>query len=198
LLGLVVAGRDGFVAHLDKSGLPQSAMRLGGPGDDRLHALAVAPDGAFVIAGTHDGLDLGAGVLPHTPGAHDGFLAAFDPGGALRWSEAGFVLAHDASALALTADGALVAALPVGGAVIDLGDARLPGAPGLLLVHIAPDGRLTWARRIEGTLAPTFGLAAGAARIAVAGAFDATLSHGGDLLQSAGEFDVFAGLLRLP
>lgn len=196
---LLAAGRDGFLARLDANGIPQSTVRFGGPGDDRMHTLAVAPDGAVVIAGAHDGgLDLGAGVLPHTPGALDGFIAAFDPKGALRWTQAGFVLAGDALAIARADDGTVIAALPVGDTIIALGDTPLTGAPGLLLVAFAEDGPLLWARRLEGAIAPGFGLAAGASRVAVAGAFDSTLSHGDNNLQSAGQLDVFAGLFRLP
>lgn len=194
---LIAQGVDGFVARLDGAGAPQSGAAIGGPGDDRARALAVASDGSFVVAGVHGGgLDLGGGPLADTPGAIDGYIVAFDPAGAFRWVRAGIILRQDAPGLAVDPAGHVIASLPVTGEVIDWGGGPFGDRLGLLLVKLTADGEFIWSDQLLGFVTPSgAGLGVGpSGEFAVAGAFDPTLTHGTVTLQSAGQLDVFAGL----
>lgn len=76
---------DGFMVHLDRSGRPQWARTLRGPGTD--YCLGVATDGrgTSFVCGDFTADTALAGQPLKTRGSGDIFLAAFDPVGALLW-----------------------------------------------------------------------------------------------------------------
>ncbi|WAS97166.1 hypothetical protein [Nannocystis punicea] len=196
-INLLGQGLDGFIAGLDVEGVPQWGTQLGGPEDDRVRALAAAPDGTFVVAGVHGGgLDFGEGAVPDPgKGKLGGYVASFDAKGGLRWARTGFVLGAEPPGVAVDATGRVVAYLPVGDQPIDLGGGPPGDAPGALLVKLTSDGNFVWGRHLAGILAPAGpGLGVGpAGEIAVAGAFDLELTHDPLQLVSAGLLDVYAG-----
>lgn len=195
---LLGQGIDGFIAGLDDKGVPQWGGQIGGPGDDRARALAAAPDGSFVVAGVHDGgVDFGEGALPDPGSEVGGYVAAYDDKGGLRWARSGFVLGAELTGVAIDPTGRVVVALPLGAQPIDLGGGPQGDAPGVLLVKLTSDGNFIWGRHFAGQVSPAgAGLGVGpAGEIAIAGAFDLTLSHDPLAVMSAGQLDVFAGRL---
>ncbi|MFZ6178319.1 hypothetical protein [Nannocystis pusilla] len=196
-INLLGQGLDGFIAGLDLEGVPQWGTQLGGPGDDRVRALAAAPDGSFVVAGVHGGgLDFGEGSLP-APGQGElgGYVAAFDGKGGLRWARSGFNLGAEPPGVAVDGTGRVVAYLPLGDEPIDLGGGPLGDAPGALLVKLTSAGNFVWGRHLVGQVATAGpGLGVGpAGEIAIAGAFDPELAHDPVQLVSAGQLDIYAG-----
>lgn len=73
-----LGGTDAFVLRLDPNGTLQSALTLGGTGDDRGNAFALLPDGSFVVGGRFaDTVDFDPGlgeVLRSSAGSEDAFV----------------------------------------------------------------------------------------------------------------------------
>jgi hypothetical protein len=79
---------DGFVAKLDRDGVPIWSRVLGGSGSDIAHDVAVDDDGNVYVAGTFASptIDLGGGPL-RCAGVHDFFLLKLDAEGRHVWSK---------------------------------------------------------------------------------------------------------------
>lgn len=80
----VASGQAVFIAHLDKDG---NHLFSGSTGyNDTLTAAAIGPEGDLYVAGSYDGaINFGTGKLT---GYKNGYLAAFQPGGASDFSMA--------------------------------------------------------------------------------------------------------------
>jgi hypothetical protein len=77
---------DVFVMKVDDSGDVEWIEAFGGPGDDVIESVQIAPDGGVAIAGTFTGsLDFGEGVVAQGEGVKDGFVAELSPEGKLVW-----------------------------------------------------------------------------------------------------------------
>jgi hypothetical protein len=81
---------DIFLAKYNANGKLIWGRRMGGPDDDTVGLLKLAPDGDVVIAGTFQATaNIGSDANPyllHTRGSRDGFVARFDGGtGEVRW-----------------------------------------------------------------------------------------------------------------
>jgi hypothetical protein len=146
---------DGFVQRIAADG---SAVRwtktAGGPGNDAANAVAVAQDGAVVIAGKVVGAaTFGAQSLATTgPSDANGFVAKLTKDGALLWAR-GFGDAADQSvaSAAVGPDGAIaVVGITLG--ALDLGgDASVPALGAQMFVaKLAADGSGVWARGYPG------------------------------------------------
>jgi hypothetical protein len=106
--------RDAFVLVLDGEGRTQWARQLGVPQRDSASAVAFGPGGAVVIGGSVEG--------PLEAGAHQGdgdaFVRVYEADGSVRWTrQFGSIGLDFTSAVAFTADGGVVAAGGVGGAL---------------------------------------------------------------------------------
>lgn len=74
-------GRDAFVASFDASGQHRWSKRFGNAADQRVHSVAVSPEGLVGITGTLEGsADFGNGVIK-SAGKGDAFVAVFDAAG---------------------------------------------------------------------------------------------------------------------
>ncbi|HYC79220.1 MAG TPA: hypothetical protein VEI02_16495 [Planctomycetota bacterium] len=191
-------GTDAFVARLSADGsVLLLAARLGGPGDDAAHGLAVDPStGAIRLGG------VAAPGFPSTPGAlqplhaggDDGFVAEFAPGGgAITWAT--FLGgAGDDSVLALAADpgsGEIAAAGKTASTDFPVQDAWRPVHGGLadgFVARLKPGGaQLAFATFLGGA-------GDDSARAVSVDAFGATLAAGdtdsADFPVTPGAFDV--------
>ncbi len=124
----LVGTQDGFVARYDgQTGAHLWSMRLGGPGSDRVYAVAVDPAGDVVVLGEFDqSIDLGAGAgqeLVARGTSRDVFLAKYSGAtGAHRWSRAlGGNYDDSARGLAVNAAGDVLVAGTFSGTTLDLG-----------------------------------------------------------------------------
>ena len=75
-------GRDLYVTLLDGEGVLLGAERWGGPGDDVLHDLTVAPSAVLAVGAYHEALTVGGLSLGPGDGSRDAFVARFEPNGA--------------------------------------------------------------------------------------------------------------------
>lgn len=168
---------DGFVARLDEKGRVRWARRLGGAGDQAVHALAPLPDGGAVFAGDWDGgfdgtlegstptssgasgasrgpalAPASSSALPSAANASSGhgiFVVALDSRGARLWARV--FPQNDGTAtvrgVAVDAAGRVAVAGDFDGA-LDVGRAlRALGARDMFLVRLGRDGTFVSARR---------------------------------------------------
>lgn len=126
---------DAFVATWDASGEVQMALRLGGPGRDRVVGVAQSPSGTSAFTGEFerglsvDGLDLSNGGQPGV------FTLLVDRAGALRWDAVVPGASRAGPAVALSFGAVLTAA----------------GTPASLMMTCQdPDGTVRWAGERRG------------------------------------------------
>lgn len=153
---VAVQQADGFLARLAPDGEVLWARGFGGlPAatnrDDRVTGVAIAPDGAIVVTGYVEGtVDLGGGPRPGS-GAGALFIARYGADGGHQWSQRWPSVSFDSGASAPTIgdDGSIyVAARFTGGATI--GDRTLSFATSeQVIVKLAGDGALQWARPLR-------------------------------------------------
>ena len=94
-------GEDSYLLKVDPAGTPVWFNRIGGAGEDVIHAVALA-QGAPVVAGSlHGAVDLGDGLL--TSQGTDALLVKYNSDGVLQWRRA-YGDNLDQSANALSAD----------------------------------------------------------------------------------------------
>lgn len=199
---------NGWLVRTDSEGRELWRQIYGGPGYEKIRAMAVLPDGGFVLAGLTS--SIGAGSI-------DGWLMRVDAKGEEIWSRAyGTEALEQFDAVAVLPDGGIVAAGFTTGAgedrqawlvrtdakgdvlwqrahggqesfnqfmvlaVLDDGDFLLAGRHGKMpwVLRTGPDGRARWDRTYE-------------ARDMVMGTFSAiaALPDGGAVLAGRGSFD---------
>jgi hypothetical protein len=102
---------DLFVAAFDADGHHLRSARFGDGAPQVPKAIAIAPDGALLVAGDFlGGIDFGWGALD-SAGALDTYVVRFDADGAPQWAQRYGGAARDAvSAMALAPDGTIVVA----------------------------------------------------------------------------------------
>ena len=178
-------------------GAPVASRGLGGPEADSGMAVAIGPDGRVVLAGLHGvGLDVGAGPFPAGIDGFDAFFAVFEPDGKLAWSHGGVPVASFDLGVDIDASGRVVALTRAVSVETDFGGGPAPPSNGAYLVKYGTDGAVAWVHALDGTVELYgHGLDVDAdGRIAVSGSFNPSLMYPDiDTINSAGEFDVFAG-----
>jgi hypothetical protein len=168
--------RDGFVARLDPRGAPVWVKTFGGPGDDRINALAIGEE-AIAVGGEVE-VRLSAGeVSVRSEGRPDGFVGALSMSGELRWA-AGLGASRYAgvAAVAIGDGGAIYAAGQFAGSLSDgepdVYDVYSAGNQDMIFARYAPGGERLWLRRAGGPGSDVAtGIAAGAGAIGFAGTF---------------------------
>jgi hypothetical protein len=156
-----VSPPDAFVTKLAADGSLAWARSFGGMGDDRVNAVAAAPDGSVVAVGRYSGtvdFDPGPGVDSHTTAseAQEPFVVKFGADGAFVWARtfpaAEFQIA-EAQAVAVAADGSVYVEGYFQG-TIDLdpgpGTAEQQADSNGFLVKLNGSGGFVWGRALGG------------------------------------------------
>lgn len=103
-------GLDGWVARFDQTGGSVFAHALGGSGEDSASSVAVGPGGEIYVSGVFEGDAEIRGRMLESQGGTDGFVAAFESSGELRWTASfGGTGADSISDVAVSADGTTLA-----------------------------------------------------------------------------------------
>ncbi len=197
----VRGGADIFMARLNPdNGKAQSAMVLGGTGNEFIAAIAVDPAGNVSVAGNFDApLDLGTGALV-SRGGTDFFVAQFDAADQPRWSmRGGGAMDDGADDLRASPDGTLHM---VGTAeeTFDLnGEAGQAEGRDILVAELTPDGELEWLRSVGGRFTQR---ARGVVydqsdRLYFAGEFVFSTAIGADSLRALGNGDAMVAAMRI-
>jgi hypothetical protein len=184
-------GRDGFVARLDGRGEPAWVRRIGGPGDDRITAVAVSGSGAIGIGGqVATDIELGE-IRIAARGAPDAFAGELGPGGDPRWLAGLGATRHgQVGGVGFTSGGDLVVAGSFAGSLELTGRSIFSaGAQDLFVVRLRSSGQPLWAVRGGGAGADLgAGLAIGEDdQIYVAGSVMDEASLGGAAFETVGE-----------
>ncbi|NBV21323.1 MAG: hypothetical protein EBS05_05300 [Proteobacteria bacterium] len=206
---------DAFLAKYNSGGTLQSVLQIGGPGSDRLNALAVDAAGNAYVAGHFtDDLSLGT-VGPRTPagvstalvttGQADSLVAKFDPAGNLVWTQTGGGTGPtSARGIVLDAKGNVQVTGYFAGSVA-FGTNALSSSGGTLDIFTAsysPAGQPVFAQSSGGPdLNGDFGNGIAvdpAGNLFVVGQFNGTTSLGANQLTSSGGGDVFAARFNAP
>jgi hypothetical protein len=183
-----VGGTDGFVATYSTTGGLLWARRFGGTSADMVFDVSADAAGNAYAGGVFSGqanlLPAAGGSLLSEGSAPDGFVLAFDAGGAVRWAfSIGGVQTDALVALTVTTDGSVA----VGGAFRSIADfgpgtttsqlVAAGGADGFVASYTSA-GTIRWTRALSGISEEDVqrgGLAAdGSGGVAVAGTFAGT------------------------
>lgn len=176
-----------LVASFDAGGKLRWARGGANRGKVQAQAVAMDGDGSVFVTGQYQGsaADLdgdGRSDLPASPDGLQGFLAAFEAGGALSWVRrpAGALLGS--VALAPNGDLLVLGVVPRGAADID-GDGRPdveapPGGQRMFLGRLTRSGRLVWLRPLAGAVVTK--VASRGNRIVLGGLFRGRLDLDGD------------------
>ncbi|WP_437666988.1 hypothetical protein [Sorangium sp. So ce1182] len=168
-----------YLAKLDRSGATvwRNRFNAGRSGSIEPGGVAVDARGDILLTGA-GGVDFGVPAAPGSEG--EGFVARFDPGGAVRW----------------------VRRLPFAGtghvAADAAGYALVAGASGsaVLLAKLSPQGDVLWTRRAEGSAdAGGIALRPGGDGVVLAGTFRGRLDFGAGPLSSGARTDIFVTAL---
>jgi hypothetical protein len=192
---------DGFVARLTAAGGVAWLIRVGGPGADAVHGVAVAPD-RIAIAGTFaPGADLlGEPLVPsneRSPRA-DGFVAELDPGGGRRWLQSFGGKADEAIAgVAIDAAGRIAVAATIQGTVhVGAVELAARGPADGMVAWWGPGGTALDAARLGGDdFDGLRAIAPAGDRVVVAGFYSGSIALGDRTLTAGGGDDAFAAAL---
>jgi len=137
------AGDDLFIAKLLPTGKTAWAKAYGGISDDKLFALAVAPDGRALFGASGQEVDLGAGKMSVN------FLAMLDTDGKLIWSQSPGKGAARFDHLRFTQNGSFVATGLLSAAA-DLGGGALAfkGYVDAFVARFDAAGKHVWSRSL--------------------------------------------------
>ena len=189
------SGAEGFAVRTSGAIDAAAAATFGGPGQQFVSAVAVAPDGGAWVAGRFDGALFGPGGWTATSsGSTDIFLARLDRSGALRAQRTFGGLGSDgATALTRVSDGgAVVAALVTG--PIDWASTRIEGPDAerfSLVSGLSMDGDVRWTT-IIGPGAEVIALAPGLdGGVVAAGTMRRSIAIGSTRLDLIGGIDIF-------
>ena len=205
---------DGFLARFDSNGVFQRVLQIGGPGTDHVNALAVSPGGVAHVGGDFTGT-LAMGVVgPRVAaatatltsrGQNDGFVAQFDPAGALAWVQTSGGAGPDSvRGLALDTNGTVhVTGFFSGLATFGTNTLASAGATlDIFTANYTSNGFLSFAQQSGGAdLSGDFGNAIAvdpAGNSFVAGQFSGTTTLGSSQPTRGGGGDVFVARFNAP
>lgn len=186
---------DIFVAKFDPDGTHLWSNRYGDASAQYATDMAVDGSGNVTISGYLSGsVDFGGGVLT-SAGSIDIFVAKFDPSGAHMWSDrfgdSDYQLVID---IACDASGNNIITGHFEGTV-NFGGGTLTSAGGTdaFVAAFDPSGTHLWSKRFGDATEQTASSVAadGSGNIILAGHFLGDIDCGGDLLTSAGSYDIF-------
>lgn len=199
---LVSSGsRDVFVVKLDPAGAPLWGSGFGDAGYQSATSIAVDANGNTVVVGQFQGsMDFGNGVALASTNGADGFVASVDPTGVTLWSRrlGGFGDQY-ASSVAVDSQGSIVVVGHFFGAIELTGEpmASTDGTD-LFAAKLAADGSPLWFKTFGGSGDQESPYVAIDDKddviLTCAGAGDMELG-GGQLLVSAGNYDIFLAKL---
>lgn len=191
-------GTDAFVASLRSDNSIRWARSFGGSGTDVATGVAADPGGSVVVVGTFSGtVDFGRGAVT-SMGDTDVFIVSLTPEGVVRWVRTfGAEGADTANAVAVDTAGVYVTGSARNG--LDFGGGFVAGttSPDPFVMALGPDGSFRWVRRYSAVSPRTgsgagFGVAVGSdGGVVATGYFQGAPTFGGDVLASAGNFDLF-------
>jgi|GEM_PF-1304495 len=204
-------GDDGFMAKYNSSGAAQWGATLGGSSNDDARAVQVDGGGNVVVTGTVSGLVNFGTIFASSVGGRDVYVAKYNAIGTVQWVRTGGSSGDDyATAMAMDGDGNSYIAGHFQGtfniAGLTLASA---GESDAMVLKVAPDGLLNWARRGGGIRAEeAHAIAVNAAGNSsyVGGSYfyttpsDQPSIFGSDSLQGAGMMDGFVnrvGMFRI-
>lgn len=180
------------------TGGERQAITFGGNGGNSVRQLVTGPTGT-VVAGKFTGTMVvgdGPSAVSVTSAGHgDGFVAAFDASGAVRWvNRFGGPTFDDAFGVAVGPDGsvAVTGGLVLGGTLDHTGGTvALPATIDALLAVFEPDGTLRWLRQSSGA-ALSLGTAVtydGAGAVVATTTFTAQVGIGSEVVVAGGGLD---------
>ena len=191
---------DAFLIKLDVWGRVLWGRRLGAAGDVRATALAVGPLGPVLAGNYNQRVAIGDTVFTANTRDWDVFIAAFTPGGGLRWGrKAGGVYDDEAFDLGIGPDGGIYVCGQVVG-VMRLGpnleiQSQDGNADGFV-VKYRIDGTPEWAKTIAGEgVQSAYRLHSAAGGIAVLGYYRGNLTWAGQQIASRTVFNGFLALM---
>ena len=141
---------DAVLARFGADGTLQGVKTMGGSGGDVFGAVAVAPDGGVIAAGSTTSTD---GDFPPSHGGDnfgDALLVKYGPDGTLQWAKTmGGTNDEEFNGVAITPDGGVIAA---GGTISTAGDfPPIHDRWDALLARFGPDGTMQWAKTMGGS-----------------------------------------------
>ena len=189
---------DAFAVGLTPDSSVRWARSFGGPTADAAYGVALDGDGNAVVVGTFTGrAELGRGAVSSL-GDADVFVTSLAPDGATRWVRTfGADGADAAYGVAVDATGVYVTGSVRGS--VNFGGGAVAGtvSPDAFVLALGPDGAFRWVRRFGAVLPRTgsgvgYGIAVGPdGGVVAVGYFQGAPTFGGDVLASAGNFDIF-------
>lgn len=201
-------GLDAFVVVLDAELRRRWGLRVGGPEEDSIRRVAIAPDGSIVVAGSFvDEIRIGSGD-PIPGQQRDAFVARLGSDGALRSIVMIGGPGHEhALALAIDDAGRVYAGGSYGHGALSIGGVSIPGPEvGAWIASFGVDGTTRWARALGGGSRSDQGWLEQAGiddlvltadgSLFVVGSFVDAIELPGDLT-SAGAFDGFVARMDL-
>jgi hypothetical protein len=145
---------DAFLARYGSDGAIAWVRTMGDIGFDNGLAVAVAPDGDPIAAGSFlQSIDLTGGLSLSSAGGTDGYVMRFSPAGTIRWAERLGGAGDDAAtAVGVDATGDIAIAASITGTAGIQGSAPVSsaGATDWLVARLAADGVPFWTKSAGG------------------------------------------------
>jgi len=190
-------GTDVFVAKLDAMGDRLWSRQFGGAGDQLGYGIATDSGQNVFVVGTFDNTIDILGTV-HNGNAQDVYLAKLDPSGNRLWSFAwGDSAADFGYRVATDSMGNVVVFGSFEGNITLTQQHTSAGGLDLFVAKLDPAGSLLWSKRFGDTgIENAFDLAIDSTgAVVLVGGFEDTVDFGGNLLTSAGAFDVYVAKL---
>ena len=190
---------NGFVARYFSDSTLQWVRRLGSDSYAEARAVAADASGRSYVGGFHHGT-MFLDVTNFSPmGGQDGFLAAYETNGTVRWAlRFAGGSTDNVNGLAMDAAGNIFVAGQFSGTV-DFGGTNLTssGSQDAFVAKVSPDGMVQWVRRFgDQSLSAANAIALGIdGTITIAGSFYTVIHFGEHCLTGRGDSDMFVARL---
>ena len=184
-----------FVAKYDPNGNLQWAKQAGGLGDDRGFGIGIDAFGNSYVTGDFEGIATFEGTNLTSAGAHDMFLAKYDPNGGLVWvRQAGGVDLDMGRAIAVDTSGnSYLTSTFSDSATFGTTNLTSAGSVDIFVAKYDTNGDLVWVKQAGGSSNDVgWGIAIDASGNSyVTGFFNGTAAFGATNLTSTGFLDIF-------